>query len=778
VDLEHAKELWDEWGIHCLILVSLFLQVFLFLTADMRRRSGSRVIMMALWLAYLSADTVAIFVLGHLAVYDTITAFSKQDNELWTRHLLSLVSQVAMAGYVVSKSSWPDARLRAAMVLAFFRGFFKYAGRTLCLYYSSPKSLRALSLGSVSDSIERLGHGMSGARRMIEEIFEIMFVADMCWKFVGRMTGGLTFPDLIHIMSVDAVVNDSWLIQFADELPDMLEEGPTAAAAAARGRREGADRRRRPRPTRGAGSRRRPAGGRPPPPPPGADAGGRPPLLVPGRALARHGPSCCGLAQPDKKVVGPGLDRLLGTQCQPSPARKSFGPNSAGPISAGPGWVNRCMAYQYVAAIMVGSYRALYTKTLLPFYVGFLLDRHVENRYVLELFTNLIFLIPILFQYLSTTIALVLFAAAEKKRPYSQADIIVSYLLLVGAIVLDLLPVFTSIVSLARKPFRPGTAREWAIMCLGNCFVPQGWQTTKQWSEELAQYSMISRYNTSNACMPSLRKWTGKCFGAWCVEFFDTTRTPGPAPVTDDLKLLVLDKLLLQTCRQEWDIASFRGERALEKWMGSHQVPETRRSGYAALHMSVSSRVEFPRSVLILHIATDICYFSEDTETDEAKKKKMMSRELSLYIMYLVFKCDVMLTSISRLAHEQAHEELKEIISGRQSPQGNLDEKEAIMEVIEAMKKEEQQKGSMLKEVIYTPVLSRVYAVARELMAIDDEASRWDLISEVWLEVLFYTAPRCGAAFHYEHLSTGGEFISHVLHLMRLLCPFMPNPGA
>ncbi|RCV39220.1 hypothetical protein SETIT_8G205900v2 [Setaria italica] len=453
----------------------------------MRRRSGSRVIMMALWLAYLSADTVAIFVLGHLAVYDTITAFSKQDNELWTRHLLSLVSQVAMAGYVVSKSSWPDARLRAAMVLAFFRGFFKYAGRTLCLYYSSPKSLRALSLGSVSDSIERLGHGMSGARRMIEEIFEIMFVADMCWKFVGRMTGGLTFPDLIHIMSVDAV---------------------------------------------------------------------------------------------------------------------------------------------------------------------------------------------------------------------------------------------------------------------------------------------------------------------------------GPAPVTDDLKLLVLDKLLLQTCRQEWDIASFRGERALEKWMGSHQVPETRRSGYAALHMSVSSRVEFPRSVLILHIATDICYFSEDTETDEAKKKKMMSRELSLYIMYLVFKCDVMLTSISRLAHEQAHEELKEIISGRQSPQGNLDEKEAIMEVIEAMKKEEQQKGSMLKvahpdkneepaskdaaattsrsqelrrwteEVIYTPVLSRVYAVARELMAIDDEASRWDLISEVWLEVLFYTAPRCGAAFHYEHLSTGGEFISHVLHLMRLLCPFMPNPGA
>lgn len=104
-----------------------------------------------LWLAYLSADTVAIFVLGHLAVrasepghqlmsfwapfvlvhlggQDTMSAFSKQDNELWTRHLLSLVTQVGVAGYVVAKaSSWPDARLTAAMVIMFLSGFFKYA---------------------------------------------------------------------------------------------------------------------------------------------------------------------------------------------------------------------------------------------------------------------------------------------------------------------------------------------------------------------------------------------------------------------------------------------------------------------------------------------------------------------------------------------------------------------------------------------------------------------------------------------------------------------------
>jgi hypothetical protein len=60
---------WDEWEIHCLSLVSLSLQVLLFLTADLRRLSASRALSTVVWLAYLSTDTVAVFVLGHLAVH-------------------------------------------------------------------------------------------------------------------------------------------------------------------------------------------------------------------------------------------------------------------------------------------------------------------------------------------------------------------------------------------------------------------------------------------------------------------------------------------------------------------------------------------------------------------------------------------------------------------------------------------------------------------------------------------------------------------------------------
>jgi len=283
-------------------------------------------------------------------------------------------------------------------------------------------------------------------------------------------------------------------------------------------------------------------------------------------------------------------------------------------------------------------------------------------------------------------------------------------------------------------------------------------------------------------------KWILKCkpLGAWCVEFLDLARTP----VSDDLKLFVLDKLLfLETRIQEWDFANFRGQRALGKWMDSHQVPveEPERSCYAALHKSLSSGVEFPTSVLIWHIATEICYFSGDNghgiENDETRtttERKKRSRELSQYIMYLVFKCDVLLTSNSRYLHYRAVERLTKILLD-QSATDNIDEKKAAIKVFDAMKEGQMQPlvlQSPEKEALYSLVLHRAHAVAQELTDIDDEADRWHLISEVWLEMLFYTAPRCGPDFHYEHLSTGGEFISHVLLLMRSLGPFMPKPAA
>lgn len=172
------------------------------------------------------------------------------------------------------------------------------------------------------------------------------------------------------------------------------------------------------------------------------------------------------------------------------------------------------------------------------------------------------------------------------------------------------------------------------------------------------------------------------------------------------------------------------------------------------------------------------------------KKHKQVSRELSNYIMYLVFKCGIMFTSQSQLVHDKAHDEINEILSDQQHRPG---EKDAVRKLFEAKNEEpsgihivhatntdggHQQLLRSIEEALDSPVLPRAREVAQVLIGIENEIESWVLISSVWLEMLYYIAPRCGSAFHYEHLSDWGEFITHVLLLMYHLGPFLPTPGS
>ena len=293
--------------------------------------------------------------------------------------------------------------------------------------------------------------------------------------------------------------------------------------------------------------------------------------------------------------------------------------------------------------------------------------------------------------------------------------------------------------------------------------------------------------------------------------------------------------------------------------MDKHQGQDFGRQRKAVVK-TIGSDVDFPTCVLIWHIATDICYYFEDndsTDSNKMKKHRHMSKEISNYIMYLVFKSGVMLTTNSQYVHEKAHDEISTLLSG-QDQQGQqvttlqekaaviklfqakkqndvqqdlsapavdadkaaaadrfkqkllqnaqeLDspERAAVMKFFQGKKKEEQQDQSALDtekheesvdndsaadthhleklkqsaQDLYSPVLPRACEVAQELISIDDDTERWDLIASVWSEMLFFTAPRCGAAFHYEHLSMGGELITHILLLMIFLGPFLPPPA-
>jgi hypothetical protein len=255
--------------------------------------------------------------------------------------------------------------------------------------------------------------------------------------------------------------------------------------------------------------------------------------------------------------------------------------------------------------------------------------------------------------------------------------------------------------------------------------------------------------------------------------------------ISEDLKKFVLDKLLdFGTREEDWNFASMRGQLALRNWTTSHEDSGIVRSD-SNLHQSIND-VDFPTSVLIWHKATDMLYYQEDINNISDHKMKKMSRELSNYIMYLVFKCGAMLTTNTELKHNITRESIERIFGVRNS----VLEKEAVMLVFEfhqglhrrsygASHGDSQPEAQMqLLENTMKSVLPRAYGVAQELIDIHKEAACWDLVAAVWVEILYYIAPRCGGAFHSQHLASGGEFITHVLLLMQLLGPFLPPPSS
>ncbi|RLN34453.1 hypothetical protein C2845_PM03G06170 [Panicum miliaceum] len=198
VDLSRAVGWWKEWQLRFLVLGSLFLQLVLF-AGSMVRNIRIPMSRLCIWLAYLGADALAIYALAtlfnrhklpagaatgssssvlevlwapvlliHLGGQHTITSYSIEDNELWRRHIVTVVSQVTVALYVFCKS-WPhggDKRLLQAAILLFVVGILKLIRKpwalksasidgvmTSSVFYPERRGARISSLGDICEML-------------------------------------------------------------------------------------------------------------------------------------------------------------------------------------------------------------------------------------------------------------------------------------------------------------------------------------------------------------------------------------------------------------------------------------------------------------------------------------------------------------------------------------------------------------------------------------------------------------------------------------------------
>ncbi|TKW01679.1 hypothetical protein SEVIR_8G195200v4 [Setaria viridis] len=158
-NISSALDWLDIWKLRVLVLASTVIQVFLLVYGSARRAPVERWFRVCIWLAYLAGDSVAIYGLAtlfnrhsraapvrstlevlwapvlliHLAGQEQITAYSIQDNELWGRHVVTLVAQVAIALYVFCQSWSGERRLLVAAILMFIIGIYKFSTKPWAL---------------------------------------------------------------------------------------------------------------------------------------------------------------------------------------------------------------------------------------------------------------------------------------------------------------------------------------------------------------------------------------------------------------------------------------------------------------------------------------------------------------------------------------------------------------------------------------------------------------------------------------------------------------------
>jgi hypothetical protein len=193
---------WDDWQLRILVLGSLGLQWFLLLAAPMRKYTVPHALRTCIWLAYISSDALAIYALATLfnrhartipasncapgkeqlrmlevlwapvlliplGGQEELTAYEIEDNELWMRHTMTLVSQVSVAVYAFYKSWQPSSsdcwKLTAAAILLFVIGVISFSEKPFALNRAKIKRLAAVSAwiqGTKQPSVwrERLSH--------------------------------------------------------------------------------------------------------------------------------------------------------------------------------------------------------------------------------------------------------------------------------------------------------------------------------------------------------------------------------------------------------------------------------------------------------------------------------------------------------------------------------------------------------------------------------------------------------------------------------------------
>ena len=353
--------------------------------------------------------------------------------------------------------------------------------------------------------------------------------------------------------------------------------------------------------------------------------------------------------------------------------------------------------------------------------------------------------------FLLTFTALISFQILIDKHAYSTIDITITYLLFGAAVFLEFYAFLCLVFS------------DWTMIWLtdegGNALsralysLIRKLTRSKRWSRSIAQYNLISSSieNRPLGCLKSLG------INEKMRQIFVHR-----VAMNVDLKRFIFKHLQKKAENTKEDFSLIDKNRR-SKITGQRGDGVLEREGLLQNYMWCTTEVEFSRSILVWHLATEICYLGDKDASNASKEYCETSRCLSEYMMYLlVMRPNMLSKGINDEGYLDTLQDLQ-----RLNPNKTRGD-EAKKGVADGILRSELSLDDITFQSLWKIAKSVVIGgekLARQLLLLRLE-KRWEMINEVWIEMLAYAAAHCPWKEHTHQLRRGGELLTHVFLLM------------
>ncbi|KAH7864455.1 hypothetical protein Vadar_029763 [Vaccinium darrowii] len=158
-----------------------------------------------------------------------------------------------------------------------------------------------------------------------------------------------------------------------------------------------------------------------------------------------------------------------------------------------------------------------------------------------------------------------------------------------------------------------------------------------------------------------------------------------------------------------------------------------------------SIELEFGQSIVIWHVATQVCYESDYPKFFGEEVKLKTVKIFSDYMMYLLVVCpDRFPFCIEYVKLMQDYAEMKKVFQGG-----------VVLSRLEEVENE--------GDTTNIPLVNRAQRLVQDMKG---NSKRWDIMRSMWAEMLCYAATKCPVKNHIQELRHGGEFLTHVWLLL------------